>query len=408
MNIIILNLTIAWRSLSVYKLRSAFAVLGVFFGTFSLILVSNLSGSFLEQTKRDLDKMGQDFLIVRNGVVKHFAAKAQLLDEAVNLSIDDASAIINGAKSVKQVSPSCTKVAPVKYKGKTFAPVLVIGATPSYQEIRGAALQRGRFITEIDNNNIKKVVVLGARVAEELFADKDTPLGKYILVGNMPCRVIGILEEKGADISGADQDNQVIIPLTTHMKRLVSKNFIDSIYVQVENETLIPLAKTEIEYILRAQHKITPNKKDDFTVLDLKDLKDLKTQTISMITVLGKVSAFASFLIGGIGILSIMILIVNERKTEIGIRRAVGAKKHDIIYQFLIESSIISFSGGIAGLLAGFLLTIIIFNLSILPFYISISGLILSFTASIFIGILSGIYPAKNAIAIHPIDTIRA
>ncbi len=408
MNIIILNLTIAWRSLSVYKVRSAFAVLGVFFGTFSLILVSNLSGSFAEQTKRDLDKMGKNFLIVRNGVVKHFAAKAQLLDEAVNLSIDDASAIINGAKSVKQVSPSCNKVFPVRYKGKAFASVLVIGATPSYQEIRGAFLQKGRFITEMDNNNIKKVVVLGVRVAEELFIGKKDPLGKYILVGKMPCRVIGILEEKGADISGADQDNQVIIPLTTHMKRLASKNFIDSIYVQVENETLIPLAKTEIEYILRIQHKITPDKKDDFTVLDLKDLKELKTQAINMVTVLGKVSAFASFLIGGIGILSIMILIVNERKIEIGIRRAVGAKKHDIIYQFLMEASIISFSGGIAGLLAGLLLTIIIFNLSILPFYISVSGLILSFTASIFIGILSGIYPANNAIAIHPIDNIRA
>jgi len=408
MNIILLNLTIAWRSLSVYKIRSAFAVLGVFFGTFSLILVANLSGSFVEQTRIDLDKMGKNFLIVRNGLVRHFAAKAQLLDEAVNLSIDDASAIINGAKSVKSVSPSCNKVLPVRYKGKAFVSVLVIGVTPCYQEIRGAFTQSGRFITEMDNDNIEKVVVLGARVVEELFSGKEDPLGKYIIIGKMPCRVIGVLEEKGADISGADQDNQVIIPLTTHMKRLVSKKFIDSIYVQVENETLIPQAKTEIEYILRVQHKITPNKKDDFTVLDLKDLKELKTQAINMITILGRVSAFASFLIGGIGILSIMILVVNERKTEIGIRRAVGARKHDIIYQFLMESSIISFSGGIAGLLTGLLLTLIIFYLSILPFYISVSGLILSFTASIFIGILSGIYPAKNAIAIHPIDTIRS
>jgi len=224
----------------------------------------------------------------------------------------------------------------------------------------------------------------------------------------VPCQVIGLMEEKGVDISGFDQDNQVFIPLNTFLRRFINKDYIGSISVQAIDEKSIPIAKAEIEDLLRKRHRIREDQKDDFTVIDLKDVMALKTQAMSMITVLGRVAAVVAFFIGGIGILSIMILIVNERRVEIGIRRAVGSRKRDIILQFLIESAFISLSGGTVGLIASFITTIIIFMLSDLPFTVSLTGLILSFLASVGVGILAGIYPSKKATKIQPMDVIRA
>ena len=209
-------------------------------------------------------------------------------------------------------------------------------------------------------------------------------------------------------LSHQDLDNQIFMPLNTFMKKFANRRYLDTIYVKAVDETTIPFAKHEIEHILRIQHKIGPDKKDDFTVTDLKDVMSLKTQTTEMITILGRISSAVSFIIGGIGILSIMILIVNERKIEIGIRRAVGSKKKDIISQFLFESSIISFSGGISGVLLGIAASMIIFAVSRLPFFISVSGLTFSFFASVATGILAGIYPSKKAVAIQPVDIIRS
>ena len=408
MSRIILNLIIAWRSLNIYRIRSFFAMLGVFLGTLSLIVVSNLSGSFSEKMLTEIDKMGTNLLIVKNSIVKHFARRTELLNEAVELTIDDSVAIMQGSTFIKDVSCACNKTFTLRHKGKVLTSILIVGVSPNYQEVRSCFVQKGRFISKADNTDLNRVVVLGTRVVEKLFNDKENPIGKYILIARVPFLVTGIMEEKGADISGADQDNQVIIPLNTFMRRLVKKDFIDTIYVQAENEDSIPLAQTEVELILRKRHRITHDKDDDFTVIDLKDLKDLKTKTTDMITILGRISAVVSFLIGGIGILSIMILIVNERRVEIGIRRAVGAKKRDIIFQFLIESSIISLCGGIAGVFTGFALSIIVFKLSNLPFNISTAGLIFSFIASVTVGTMAGIYPSKSAIDIQPVDIIRS
>jgi len=263
-------------------------------------------------------------------------------------------------------------------------------------------VKEGTFVSEEDNRELNRVAVIGKNVAEKLFGN-ETPLGKNILIYRVQCQVIGVMEEKGVDISGIDQDNQVFIPLNTYLRRFVNKDFINSIYVQANDEKSI-----EIESILRKRHKIKPGSKDDFTVIDLKDVTELKTQAMDTITVLGRVSSVVSFLIGGIGILSIMILIVNERKVEIGIRRAVGSRKRDIILQFLTESSLISLSGGVAGIVIGFGASLIILRLSELPQVTSLTGLLLSFIVSVAVGILAGIYPSKKATTIQPVDIIRS
>jgi len=407
MNRLLLNLRIAWRSLCNFRLRTILAIFGIFLGTFSLIIVLNLSRSLSKKTEAEIESMGKNLLIVRSGIVRRFATGLRLLSEATNLTRADAEAILNGSSLINAVSPSGSKNFPIRYEGVTLKSVLVTGVMPDYSRIRNFYVRRGSFITEEDNKNLRKVAVIGGRIAERIFGDED-PLGKHILIYRVPCEVIGVMEDKGVDLSGVDQDYQIFIPLNTYLRRFINKEYISSIYVQVADEALISKARKEIEEILRLRHGIRDNMKDDFTVIDLKDLVALKTQALKTINLLGTVSATVSFLIGGIGILSIMILIVNERRLEIGIRRAVGSRKRDILYQFLIEASFIALSGGAIGVLAGFTGTVIILKVFKLPFTISISGPFISFVISALTGVLSGIYPAKKATEIQPIDIIRS
>ncbi|MBE0426670.1 MAG: ABC transporter permease [Nitrospirae bacterium] len=402
-----LNLKIALRSLLNFKLRTALAVLGVFLGTFSLIVVSNLADSLSKKTSKEAESFGENLLIVRSGIVRTVGAGTRLLSEATTLNESDAAAIKQGSRFIKDVSPSGNTSFPVRYGNTVLNSVLVVGVMPNYTDIRNFRVREGRFITDNDNKNLNKVAVIGTEVAQKLFY-RDNPVGKYILISRVPCQIIGIMEEKGFDISGANQDNQIFLPLNTYQRRFVNKDYINNISVQVIDEASIPLAKAEIEEILRMGHKIKNRQNDDFTVIDMKDVMALKTQAMSMIKVLGGISAVIAFLIGGIGILSIMILIVNERRVEIGIRRAIGSRKRDIILQFLMEASFISFSGGTIGVMISFVTTIVIFLLADLPFTLSPAGHILAFFASVSVGILAGIYPSQKATRIQPVDVIRA
>ncbi|MBN2655170.1 MAG: ABC transporter permease [Nitrospirae bacterium] len=406
MNRILINLKIALGSLGNYKLRTALAVLGVFLGTFSLIVVSNLSSSLAKKTAAEIESLGKDLLIVRSGIVRRFGPGTSLLSEASNLTIEDAKAIKNSSVHVLNVSPSSNKSFPVRYGSTTLRSVLIIGAMPNYAEVRNFFAAEGSFVTSDDNHNLTNSAVIGSGVVKKLFP-KQNPLGKFIMIQRAPFQVTGIMEEKGVDLSGADQDNTIFVPLNTYLAKLVNKNFIGTINVQAVNTQSIQAAKADIESILRKRHKIKPSAKDDFAVIDLKDVTQLKAQAMSMITILGRIAAAVSFLIGGLGILSIMILIVSERKIEIGIRRAIGSRKRDIILQFLTESSFISIAGGVIGLVIGLPASIIILKLSDLPFAVSIGGLILAVTASIGIGIIAGIYPSKKATLIQPVDIMR-
>ena len=404
---IILNLKIALRSLYSFKLRTSLAVLGVFLGTFSLIIVSNLTDSLARKAEMELEKLGKDLLVVRSGIVRRFGSATRLLSEATNLTLEDARAITDGSPFVAAVSPSSYKTFPIRYERAALASILVSGVTADYPSIRNFNAGAGRFFTEEEDRNLSRVAVLGKKVAEKLFGDRD-PMGKHILIYRIPCQVIGIMEEKGVDVSNQDQDNQVFIPISTYLRRFVNKDFVNTIYVRTVGGESMADAKAQIEQILKKRHKIQPGGKDDFTVIDLKDIMALKTQATSMITVLGRISATVSFTIGALGILSIMILIVNERRIEIGIRRAVGSRKRDIILQFLMESSFISFAGGMVGVLFGLVLSIVIFSVSQLPFTISPAGLAVSFAASVLVGILAGIYPSQKATTIQPVDVIKS
>lgn len=404
---VVLNLRIAMRSLTSHKLRTALAVLGVFLGTFSLIIVSNLSDSLVWKGELELEKLGKDLLVVRSGVVRRFGPGTRLFSEAANLTLDDARAIAEGSPFVKATSPSSFKNFPVRYRNQVLASILVTGAAPNYPEVRNFFPQEGSFISREDNERLALVAVLGKKVAEKLFG-VENPLGEYILVWRVPCRVIGVMEEKGVDISNVDQDNQIFVPINSFLRRFVNRDYVNSIFVQCVDSESMAVAKKQTEEILRQRHQLRGTKREDFTVIDPKDVTALKTQATTMITVLGRISAVVSFVIGAIGILSIMILIVNERRVEIGIRRAVGSRKRDIVLQFLLESSFISFLGGCVGVLLGLGVSLLIFVLTQLPTCISPAGLAVSFAASVLVGILAGIYPSWKATAIQPVDVIRS
>lgn len=389
-----------------FKWRTALAVLGVFFGTFSLIVVSNLAGSLAMKTEQELETLGKNLLVVRSGIVRRVGPMARLFSEATTLTPADAKAILDHSIAVKDVSPSGLKSFPVRYESTVLKAVLVTGAAPNFQEVRNFHVREGSFFTEEDNQKFRKVAVLGKTVADKLFGIEN-PIGKSILIWRVPCRVIGLMEDKGVDISGVDQDNQIFVPLHTYLKSFVNKDYVNVIYVQGIDGESLPRVKADIETLLRERHKIQEGQSDDFGVIDLKDVTAMKAKAMDLITILGRIAATASFTIGGLGILSIMILIVHERKLEIGIRRAVGARKRDIILQFLLESSFISLVGGMVGVAAGFLASFVIFNALKYPVSISIAGLALAFAASVTVGILAGIYPSKKAITIQPVDIIR-
>jgi putative ABC transport system permease protein len=218
------------------------------------------------------------------------------------------------------------------------------------------------------------------------------------------------MAEKGTDLAGNDQDNQLFIPLKTFLRDFVNQENVNIIYVQAVSAEAIEPLRGEIEGLLRVRHGIRKEMKDDFGVVDLKEVTALKSRAMDLITVLGRIVAAASFLIGALGILSIMILIVNERRVEIGIRRAVGSRKRDIILQFLMESSFISVGGGIIGMAAGFLrflMSLAIARVLRYPVTVSGSGLLVAFAASVLSGIVAGIYPSFKATQIHPVDIIR-
>ncbi len=403
---ILLNLRIGVRSLLSFKLRSILAILGVFLGTLSLVVVTSLSASLAVQTEQEIEKLGRNLLIISSGQVRKHARTVRYMSEATNLTVADAEAIAAGSTHVKMVSPSSGKLFPVRYGGKVLPAILVTGVMPNYSQIRSFYVQEGRFIHWEDHSNLAKVVVLGARVAENLFGSQNA-IGQTVLVHRVPCRVIGVMEPKGSDISGADRDSQVFVPLNTYLRSLVNQTHVNTIFVQTyERESMAP-AEAEITGLLRLRHRITSEKQDDFTVINMRDVTALQSQAMDTVSTLGAVSSAVSFVIGGMGILSIMILMVSERRMEIGIRRAMGSRKRDIVFQFLTESSFISLFGGFAGAVIGVLGASVIFGLWGLPYEVSYSGVLLALAASVAVGVLGGVYPSKKAISIQPVHILR-
>ncbi len=363
----------------------------------------------LKKTEQEISNLGNNLIIVLSGQIRRYGPNIPLISRATNLTQGDAEAIANALPAAARVSPSGFKAFPVRRGDTVLKAVAVNGVTPDFGEVRNFEIAEGSPITEEDDRLQRKVALIGRTTAEKLFGEEN-PVGKTILIWRVPCQIIGVMAEKGTDLAGNDQDNRLFIPLKTFLRDFVNQENVNIIYIQAVSAEAIEPLRGEIEALLRVRHGIRKEMKDDFGVVDLKEVTALKSRAMDLITVLGRIAAAASFLIGALGILSIMILIVNERRVEIGIRRAVGSRKRDIILQFLMESSFISVGGGIIGMAAGFLrflMSLAIARVLRYPVTVSGLGLLVAFAASALSGIVAGIYPSFKATQIHPVDIIR-
>ena len=399
----------ALESLSGNKLRSGLTVLGIVIGVAAVIAMLAVGKGAQESITSSINSIGTNLLVVFPG------GKEQ--DRFRPLTMRDADALRDqlAAPSIEAVAPTLEIGGEVTFGGQQTSSPL-IGVTPAYFQVRNVNLAEGEFITEDHLLGRASVVLLGPEVAETLFGHTDGITGETVRIDGQPFRVIGVLESKGGGEFGSE-DNQMIVPLTTAKARLFgpksgqSGDRVDAIYVQAAGADLVPQAMEEIAQILRTRHRIT-DEIDDFTIFTQQDLlAEAETITNVLTIFLGGVAGI-SLLVGGIGIMNIMLVTVTERTREIGLRKALGARKRDILIQFLTESSLLSLIGGIIGILLGWLISLIVGQIAAAnnaPFtpVVALDAIMLATIFSAAIGLFFGIYPANRAAGLQPVEALR-
>lgn len=394
-------------SLAANKLRTALTMLGIVIGVASVISMMAIGQGASSSITSQIESMGTNLLYVT-------ANNQGSNPQPVTLS--DAEAIVDsgGAPSVLSVAPSVQRSMDVTYAGASTT-TTVMGVTPDYSTVRNTVVESGRFITLADIENYATVAVIGADVVEELFGSSAGVLGQKIRIGSNLYQVVGILESRGGTSIGSS-DNQVIVPLSTAQVRIITRSSahdeVNQISVQVVDSDHVNSAISEITAILRARHDIRADEDDDFNVLSQESFTEAATEITGVLTVfLGGIAAI-SLLVGGIGIMNIMLVSVIERTREIGLRKAVGARDSDIMMQFLVESLIIGFTGGIIGVLIGWGISrlmqgVAAFGNSTLNPVISAGSILLAVGFSVAVGLIFGLYPANRAAKLEPVEALR-
>ncbi len=410
---------LALRALSVNKLRSALTMLGIIIGVAAVITLLSVGQGVQVLVTEQLQSVGTNLLFVVPGNIGA-GGQAQFRAAArSSLTLADAEAIANplNVPSVARVAPEVINTATVSY-GKKNLRLSVSGVTPAYETVRNSPVAVGNFITESDLAGGSRVAVLGSRAAEKLIGPDVYPIGQTIKINAVPFKVVGVLASKGggAGVGGGNQDEVVLVPLSTAHRRLFTTRFRDPkgqplvsvIYAQVISEDRMPQATDEIGQLLRARHNIRYQDEDDFTVINQKDLLAIFGQITGVLTIFLGAIAGISLLVGGIGIMNIMLVSVTERTREIGLRKAVGAKRRDILSQFLIESVILSVIGGLIGIGLGAAGALVVSRLaSDLKAVVTWDSVLLATSFSAAVGLFFGIYPATRAARLNPIEALR-
>lgn len=398
------SVRIAVNALFANKLRSLLTMLGIIIGVGAVIAMVAVGMGVTQRVTDSIASLGSNMLIIRPGASMSGGLRGAA-GSRTTLKFEDAVAIKKKVKDVDYVSPTVQKNYQVVYGNQNWN-TSVTGVTQEYMSIRDLSVTTGSFITEEDMNTRNRVAVIGMTVASNLFGEAN-PVGKTIRVNNQPYRVIGVLESKGQSSVGQDQDDVVIVPLTTAMDRLLAVTYVQTINVQVSSQQKMDNVQKDIETLLRQRHHLTGGKDDDFQVQNLTSLMSTMNETTTMLTLfLGSIAAI-SLIVGGIGIMNIMMVSVTERTREIGIRKALGATFKDIMTQFLIESVVIGVIGGVLGILFGIAAAQAISKFGDFQTVITVSPILLSFAFSVGIGLFFGIYPARKAALLDPIEALR-
>ncbi len=395
----------AFNTLRVNKMRTALAVLGIVIGIGSVIALVSLGQASQKSITNQIESLGSNLLTIsptnaQSGNVRTSGA-------VTTLTYDDAKAIMTSPSinTVSKVSPELSKRSQV-VTGKNNTNTQIYGVTPTYAEVKKVETATGAFITQQDIDSMSKVAVLGPQVATDLFGEGVSVVGQTIRIEGQTLRIIGVTKEKGG--SGFNnQDDVIYIPLSTGMKVLYGQTYLSSISVEAKSADVMVAAQDQIGYLLLDRHKLKDPTKADFRIMNQGDILNTASSITGIFTSLLSGIAAISLLVGGIGIMNIMLVTVTERTREVGLRKALGAKKKTIITQFLTEAIILTVLGGFLGMILGILISFVLAKVMSLPFTISISSIALAIGVSGVIGIVFGWYPAKKASDLQPIEALR-
>jgi putative ABC transport system permease protein len=398
-------LKIALKALANNKMRCFLTMLGIIIGVASVITMLAIGQGSKNSIKSQISEMGSNMIMIHPGADQRGGVR-QSADDMQTLEVGDYEALRDETSFVSAVSPNVQSSGQF-INGNNNYPSSMYGITADYLEIRKLKVEDGEMFTDQDIKQAAKVCLLGKTVIDNLFPNGENPIGRVVRFGKIPMTVIGTLQSKGTNSMGMDQDDVVLAPYTTVMKRVLAVDYLQGIYCSALSEEMTDQATEEITEILRTRHKLKDSDDDDFTIRSQQELSEMMNSTSDMMTYLLACIAGISLLVGGIGIMNIMYVSVTERTREIGLRMSIGARGIDILSQFLIEAVIISVTGGILGVLFGCIATWLVNLLAHWPVAIQAYSVILSFAVCTLTGVFFGWYPAKKAAGLDPIEAIR-
>lgn len=397
---------IAMRAIAANKLRSFLTMLGIIIGVASVIAMMAIGQGSKKSIQANIAEMGSNMIMIRPGQDKGPGGAQQDASDMQTLKLKDYEALKEQAKYLSAISPSVNSSGQF-INGNNNTPSTIYGISPDYMQIRQQKVKDGEMFTDEEVRSSAKVCVIGKTVADNLFTNGEDPVGKVIRFNKIPFRVVGVLESKGCNSFGMDQDDVVLAPYTTVMKRILSVTYLQGINASAVTEDMTDLAIEDITSILRENHKLKASDDDNFTIRSQQEMAEMMNSTSDTMTVLLLVVACISLVVGGIGIMNIMYVSVTERTKEIGLRMSVGARGIDILNQFLIESVLLSVTGGLIGVIVGIGAAVGINVFAHWPIQIQPWSVLLSFAVCSATGIFFGWYPAKKAASLDPIEAIR-
>ena len=396
---------IAFRALVNNKMRAFLTMLGIIIGVASVITMIAIGQGSKKSIRDQISEMGSNIIMIHPGGERRGGVRMDP-SEMQTLKLENYQTLRDECVYLSGISPNVSSSGQL-VSGNSNYPSSVTGVGLDYLDIRQLKIEEGEMFTETDIHTSAKVCVIGKTIADNLFPDGSDPVGRTIRFNQVPFRVVGVIQSKGYNSMGMDQDDIVLAPYTTVMKRLLAVTYLEGIFASALSEDMTDYATEEITRILRREHKLKEGQEDDFDIRSQQELSEMLNTTTDLMTTLLACIAGISLVVGGIGIMNIMYVSVTERTREIGLRMSVGARGVDILSQFLIEAILISITGGVIGVLAGCGASAAVKWIAHWPVYIQSWSVVLSFAVCTLTGVFFGWYPAKKASDLDPIDAIR-
>ena len=405
MNLLMI-IRVAFRALVRNKMRAALTMLGIIIGVSAVIAMVSIGQGASASVQAQIESIGTNLLFVSAGAQNVGGVRSGTGDTGTNtLTVDDLDAIKREVPSVSMVTPNVNARSQL-VAGNMNWNTAVTGVSEQYPEIRKWPVASGSFFADSDVRTAARVIVIGQTLADNLFPGAD-PIGQDLRVANLPFRIVGVMNRKGQDPQGRDQDDVAFAPYTTVQKKILGRDRIQIAFVSAISQDATYTAQSQITDLLRQRHKLTASEPNDFTVRNMTDVAEAANETSKTMTILLACIAGVSLLVGGIGIMNIMLVSVTERTREIGIRMAIGARSSAVRSQFLIESIVLSLTGGTIGIILGIVLSLVIPAFLGWPTLVSMMAIVGSVLFSAAVGIFFGYYPARKAASLDPIEALR-